>query len=74
MKKIGYTAFIGAALIGSGYELLENNDNNRLPEVIEFNEHIRPILSDKCFQCHGNDPETAEACLLLNSFEAATKT
>ena len=46
---------------------------DELPEKIEFNEHIRPILSDKCFHCHGNDPETAEAGLLLNSFEGATK-
>lgn len=44
-----------------------------LPKTVEFNQHIRPILSDKCFHCHGNDPETAEAGLLLNSFESATK-
>ncbi len=26
-----------------------------LPEVVDFNKHIRPILSDRCYKCHGPD-------------------
>ena len=73
MNKLAYTVLFSTALIGSGCALLNNEDEKKLPERVEFNEHIRPILSDKCFHCHGNDPETAEAGLLLNNFEAATK-
>ncbi len=28
---------------------------DRLPEVVDFNLHIRPVFSDRCFTCHGPD-------------------
>jgi len=40
-----------------------------LPATIEFNRDIRPILSDKCFQCHG--PGAQMATLRFDSEDGA---
>ncbi len=39
---------------------------------VDFNRDIRPILSDKCFSCHGSDAVTKKIPLRLDS-EAAAK-
>ena len=40
-------------------------------EQISYNFHIRPILSDKCFACHGPDANKREAELRLDTEKGA---
>ncbi|PHX84731.1 MAG: hypothetical protein CK538_10480 [Opitutia bacterium] len=41
-------------------------------ELVTFNEHIRPILADNCFACHGSDAAHRKAKLRLDQFASAT--
>lgn len=42
-----------------------------LPEKIDYNYHVKPILSDRCYQCHGPDENTRKAGLRLDIEEVA---
>ena len=46
---------------------------DKLPETIDYNLHIKPILSDRCFKCHGPDKSKVEAGLQLTNSQGATE-
>ncbi|SOD97389.1 DUF1553 domain-containing protein [Spirosoma fluviale] len=45
--------------------------DDKLPETIDYNLHVKPILSDKCFFCHGPDKNSQKAGLELATPEGA---
>ncbi len=49
----------------------ENLAADGLPETIDFNFHIKPLLSDRCFKCHGPDEKQLQAGLRLHTAEGA---
>ena len=43
-----------------------------LPKVVDFNFHVKPILVQNCYLCHGPDPSSRKAELRLDTYEGAT--
>lgn len=75
MKKI-----IGLLILGAGISVALLNAcsnaamaDNAIPDVISYNYDVRPILSDKCFNCHGPDAQKREAGLRLDIASEAYK-
>ena len=66
MRWIIYCSTI-ATLVSSA--VLAGGKVEPLPDVVDFNRDIRPILSDNCFYCHGPDKNTREAGLRLDTRE-----
>jgi len=42
-----------------------------IPDEIDYNFHVKPILSDRCYACHGPDDNTREAELRFDIIEEA---
>ena len=44
-----------------------------LPQKVDFNYHIKPLLSDRCYACHGPDEKARKGKLRLDQKEEAFK-
>lgn len=59
------------ALVVVGIACMHPTKAEHMPDQVSYNFHIRPILSDKCFKCHGPDGGYREAGLRLDIPEGA---
>ncbi|GJM30174.1 MAG: hypothetical protein DHS20C17_28090 [Cyclobacteriaceae bacterium] len=50
---------------------LTSNEQRDLPKRVDFNFHIKPIFSDRCFTCHGPDENARKADFRLDIEEFA---
>ncbi|TVZ16586.1 PSD1 and planctomycete cytochrome C domain-containing protein [Maribacter sp. MAR_2009_72] len=50
-----------------------SGSQKQIPDNVDFTFHVKPILSDRCFKCHGPDKNAVEGNLSLHSAEEAYK-
>ena len=60
------------SLAGLSLVLATFSVSGAIPERPDFNFHVQPILSDRCYFCHGTDPEHRKGGLRLDRREEAT--
>lgn len=52
-------------------QVVSVKSSEEIPDEIDFNFHVKPILSDKCFKCHGPDDAAREDRIGLHLKEMA---
>ena len=75
MKKKYLASALILILVAATFLLLKgkqkNSSSEKIPSLVDFNIHIRPILSDRCFKCHGPDANKRKAELRLDIADSA---
>lgn len=66
-----FVQFFSAALIVSQWSCQERSSLAGISDSVDYNLHIRPILSDRCFKCHGPDANQRKANLRLDTEQGA---
>ena len=67
------TVIVFLLLLGACSSRVEIDPSVRalLPEQVDYNFHVKPLLSDRCYACHGPDEQARQAGLRLYTQEGA---
>ena len=71
IASIAMLLFVTIAAFVSCFNNKDKREGSSLPDVVSYNFQIRPVLSDKCFKCHGPDANKREAGLRLDIADSA---
>ena len=66
MKRLLLYSIITAFLLSACGDIEQKHFPEKIPDVVDFNFHIKPILSDRCFACHGPDDNAREGDVRLD--------
>ena len=69
----GWSVAAAALLLLQGCSREDRDLDGLRADEIDYNWHVRPILSENCFKCHGPDPSARKAELRLDVGELAVK-
>lgn len=73
MRKLLLSGVMFAAVALYSCNHSSRNIDDQVPDVVSYNFNIRPILSDKCYKCHGPDAGKRQAGLRLDDPVSAFK-
>jgi len=73
MKKTWWVLLLVVLIVAAASIFIygKNKPKEKLPAKVDFNNHIRPILSDRCFKCHGPDVKQRKGNLRLDIPDSA---
>ncbi len=69
--KLTIASILFVAVILFQFQCSTLNNSEALPEIVDYNFHIKPILSDRCYKCHGPDAGAREADFRIDTEEGA---